>query len=230
MTLSHFRVGTVSGGEKLGTMRFAKPLALGFAVVAIAAVTCVPKIRTRGVRLLDPSEPVLPANFVEQSAALFVGVREFRRDRSLRLQYAVDDAIDLAWVFAFDPRLHLVDARRVTLALSGNPEAGVQAEAGRADPRRRARLAPADDLLRVAREQAALAEKDGLLIDVLRDPRLRRERRLLPPRRAVDVPGPIERDLRGQALRGRRRLEGAPLAGVRRRLPRSPHRGPRPSA
>jgi hypothetical protein len=146
-------------------MRFAKPLALGFAVAAIAAVTCVPKVRTRGVRLLAPSQPALPANFaVEQSAALFVGVREFRNDRSLRLDYAVDDAVDLAWAFAFDPRLHLVDASRVTLALSGPPQ---KPESQRKFDELRhagARFATADDLLRVAREQAALAGKDGLLI------------------------------------------------------------------
>jgi hypothetical protein len=79
----------------------------------------------RGVRLLDtPAANELPAVFDrEQSAALFVGVREFPNDPALgEVRYAVDDAIDLAWVFALDPRVGLVTPERVVLAIEGKPQ------------------------------------------------------------------------------------------------------------
>lgn len=74
----------------------------------------------RSVRL----EAVAPANGrpafdPSQSVALFVGIRTFRDDETLQnVPYAVDDAIDLAYVFALDPRVALVRASRVALALS----------------------------------------------------------------------------------------------------------------
>lgn len=56
-----------------------------------------------------------------QSSALFVGVRRFTHDGSLvEVRYAVDDAIDLASVFALD--IHLVDPAKVVLAISGEPQ------------------------------------------------------------------------------------------------------------
>lgn len=65
------------------------------------------------------SGPVKP----EESAAVFVGVREFPDDASIaEVKYAVDDAVDLAYVLSSDPQTRLVDPKRVVLALSGNPQ------------------------------------------------------------------------------------------------------------
>src|SRR5947209_14431412 len=61
-----------------------------------------------------------PAFQRAQSAALFVGVQRFTHDTSLtEVRYAVDDAVDLAFVLALDERVRLVDPGRVVLALSG---------------------------------------------------------------------------------------------------------------
>jgi len=58
-----------------------------------------------------------------QSAALFVGVREFIDDSSLTpVPYAVDDAVDLAFELAMNRQPALVDPKRVVLALSGEPQ------------------------------------------------------------------------------------------------------------
>jgi hypothetical protein len=78
----------------------------------------------RGVRLLAPEVREVPAAFDRaQSAALFIGVRNFGNDRSLgEVRYAVDDAVDLAWVFAMDGRVALVEPKRVVLALEGAPQ------------------------------------------------------------------------------------------------------------
>lgn len=66
-----------------------------------------------------PDGPVEAA----QSAALFVGVREFTHDRTLtEVRYAVDDAIDLAHLLAFERAPRLIEPQRVVLALSGEPE------------------------------------------------------------------------------------------------------------
>jgi Caspase domain len=54
-----------------------------------------------------------------QSVALFVGARTFPVDNTLEtVPYAVDDAVDLAYTFALDPRVTLVRPKRVVLALS----------------------------------------------------------------------------------------------------------------
>jgi hypothetical protein len=58
-----------------------------------------------------------------ESAALFVGVRYFPYDpRLTEVKYAVDDAVDLAYVLAVDGETHLVPPERVVLALSGQPQ------------------------------------------------------------------------------------------------------------
>lgn len=82
------------------------------------------------------------------------------------VRYAVDDAIDLAYVLALDPGVGLVTPRAVVLALSGN--------ALKAESRQRliqlleagATVAPAtrDDVLMLLRRQADRAGRDGMLI------------------------------------------------------------------
>lgn len=102
-----------------------------------------------------------------QSAALFVGVRQFPYDTTLAdVRYAVDDAIDLAFLLAMDGRVRLIDPSRMILALSGNPQklesqqnlerlvaAGAQV-----------RSAGQADVLTALDEQARKAGKSGVLV------------------------------------------------------------------
>lgn len=58
----------------------------------------------------------------ERSAALIVGIRQFSQDEALsEVPYAVDDAIDLAYVLVLDERVRLITPNRVVLALAGDP-------------------------------------------------------------------------------------------------------------
>jgi hypothetical protein len=102
-----------------------------------------------------------------QSAALFVGVQHFTRDRSVaEVLYAVDDAVDLAYALSLDPGISLVQPQSVALALSG--------EAMKAESRLRlsrlvdagATVAPAtrDEVLALLHRQADRAGRDGMLI------------------------------------------------------------------
>ena len=102
-----------------------------------------------------------------QSAALFVGVRRFTHDHRLtEVKYAVDDAIDLATVFALDQRVNLVSPERVVLALSGTPRKPESQH--RLDELIAAGATVAEasqaDILSLAERQADLAGKDGVLI------------------------------------------------------------------
>lgn len=58
--------------------------------------------------------------YPEESSGLFVGISSFEDERFAPVRFAVDDAIDLAWVFVLE--LGLLDARRCVLALSGEPQ------------------------------------------------------------------------------------------------------------
>jgi hypothetical protein len=76
----------------------------------------------RGVRIPGLTTPQTRTSFVrEESAALFVGVREFIDAPLAGVSYTVDDAVDLAYVFAFERKVGLVEPHRVVLALSGIP-------------------------------------------------------------------------------------------------------------
>src|SRR6266850_232532 len=58
-----------------------------------------------------------------QSAALFVGVRDFAYDGLAPVPFAIDDAVDLAYELAIDHEPVLVPPNRVVLALSeGEPQ------------------------------------------------------------------------------------------------------------
>lgn len=54
------------------------------------------------------------------SAGLFLGVRQFSRDFFSEVAFAVDDAVDLAHLFAME--LRLMEPKNVVLALSGEPQ------------------------------------------------------------------------------------------------------------
>ena len=54
------------------------------------------------------------------SAGLFIGVQKYRDECLNPVQFAVDDAVDLAWLFGFT--LKLISPSKIILALSGQPE------------------------------------------------------------------------------------------------------------
>lgn len=74
--------------------------------------------RQIGCRGVVPAGPSSPANASKEPAGLFVGVQRFTSALPpADVEYAVDDAVDLAWAFAdrFD------DKRRIAIAISGEP-------------------------------------------------------------------------------------------------------------
>jgi hypothetical protein len=123
---------------------------------------------TRSAQTLPPLETIGTSGFDRsQSAALFVGVRHFTHDETLaEVRYAVDDAIDLAFVFALDRNVRLVDAGRVILALSGEPQKAESQQ--KLDALRSAgatvRGAGETDILSVLERQARSVGKKGILI------------------------------------------------------------------
>ena len=122
----------------------------------------------RGVRLLQTNERPEPQTFnPRQSAGLFIGVRKFTRDENtLEVPYAADDAVDLAYVFAFDRRVALVSPSRVVIALSGRPQKEESKRHLEELEQAGAKIekAEASDILLLLQRQAALASKDGMLI------------------------------------------------------------------
>ena len=102
----------------------------------------------------------------DASAALFVGVRSFTHRQLASVPYAADDAVDLAYLFAFNRRVCLVRADRVVLALSGRPEKEESRQKLEALRKAGAKVRPADpgDILSLLRAQAALAGKNGIFI------------------------------------------------------------------
>ena len=151
-------------------MRLAKPLVVGVAAVAVAAVTAIftPRLGDRrSVRLSSPSETIAPARFdPAQSAALFIGVRKNTKDDVVDIPYAVDDAVDLAWAFALDSRVRLVRPERVVLALSGKPQKSESQRKLEELVQAGARVQPADQstILSLLQEQAAAAGPEGMFI------------------------------------------------------------------
>jgi hypothetical protein len=110
---------------------------------------------------------VRPAFDRRQSAALFVGVQQFTRDQSVaEVRYAVDDAIDLAYVLAIDPGVRLVTPQAVVLALSGRalkPESR-QRLAQLVEAGATVTSATREDVLRLLQCQSDQAGKEGVLI------------------------------------------------------------------
>jgi hypothetical protein len=156
-----------------------RPLAAAIAVAAVLAGTSIVSKRVRESRStasvsskanLSSTTTIAtqpPAPFrVDESAALFVGVRKFESEEIVEVPYAVDDAVDLAHRFILDSRIGLVRAQRSVLALSGKPvkpetqqrlaeliEAGVRVEP-----------ATQTDLVLLLEKQAELAGANGILI------------------------------------------------------------------
>ncbi|HEX4960959.1 MAG TPA: caspase family protein [Thermoanaerobaculia bacterium] len=87
-----------------------------------AAPASPPKAPSRGVVPLPQKQvQASPAFDRSQSAGIFVGVRSYdpQQTNLSELPYAVDDAIDLAYLFALE--LRLVEPSRVRLLLAGGP-------------------------------------------------------------------------------------------------------------
>ena len=122
---------------------------------------------TRSVRPLRVALPK-PAFDSTQSVALFVGIRTFRDDEMLQsVPYAVDDAIDLAYVFSVDPRVALVRPNRVALALSDEKPRKEISKRRLAELKRKGAIvvtATQSQILKVLNHQAGLAGVDGIFI------------------------------------------------------------------
>ncbi len=122
-----------------------------------------------GVIPYDPQRRVDVAAAVNpgESAALFIGVRDFPHDDTLaEVKYGADDAIDLAYVLAVERVPALVTPQRVVLALSGDaqkPESRRRLEALRGAG---ASVRPATqaDVLTLLAQQARVVGRNGILI------------------------------------------------------------------
>ena len=125
---------------------------------------------TRSVRpsVNTASLATLPSHFDPgQSAGFFCGNRLFPRNRELtQVQFAADDAVDLAYTLAMENN-DLLRPSRVTIALSGNPSKGDSKERLRLLKAAGARVVmvdAAEDIRQLLHEQAALAGRGGLFI------------------------------------------------------------------
>lgn len=135
-----------------------------FAVLVIAASAA-----RAGVIPYDPQRRADAGGPIEaaDSAALFVGIREFPYDKTLaEVKYGVDDAIDLAYVLTVGRTPRLVDPKRVVLALSGDPQKPQSQR--RLEVLRAAgagvRPAAQSDVLTLLEAQARSVGRDGVLI------------------------------------------------------------------
>lgn len=140
----------------------------GALVVAAAMFVRVPfaqrigrSVRPVGDAAAAPGAPFDPS----QSAAVFVGVREFRRVHSM-IRYAVDDAVDLAYTVAFHRCTRLVPPQRIVLVLEGEPvkpESRIRLQALLAAGAQR-RHADAPDILKAVEEQSKIAGAGGIVL------------------------------------------------------------------
>lgn len=123
-------VDIVDMHDPLGRHKVVEPrrVAVGIALVLVlaAALTAlawqtdvlVPVQQARGVALIGADVQQAIGFDVKDSAGLFVGIRQFSHYPVV--PYAVDDAVDLAHLFALE--LKLINSENVLLALSGEPQ------------------------------------------------------------------------------------------------------------
>jgi hypothetical protein len=146
------------------------PFALGMVAVAVTTATVLAEVSDgRSVRPVARTEEPSPAARFdpEQSAALFIGIRKFTRDEVGEVPYAVDDAVDLAYAFVFDPRARLLPPRRVVLALSGSPtkdESKAHIEELKDANVCVVNRADVDTILELLERQKEIAGRDGIFI------------------------------------------------------------------
>jgi hypothetical protein len=149
-------------------MKLWKPLVAGVGALVVTTVAIVPVERmVRGVQLVGEAETTGTIAFdPSQSAALCIGVASFPKDSTLEIPYAADDAVDLAYKFAMDPRVRLVPPERVVIALSGPPRKDISKKRLQELLEAGAKKEPAgpSDILRLLEKQAAKAGPGGILI------------------------------------------------------------------
>ncbi len=97
-------------------------ISITLVAVALAVVWPAAAQLARHVKVAKVPADLLRAEGFDpaQSAGLFVGIRRFEDDKFLEVPYAVDDAVDLAYLFALE--LELIPPARVVLALAGEPQ------------------------------------------------------------------------------------------------------------
>jgi len=137
----------------------------GIIVALMLAIACPDLAGVRKVS--DPDLPPPGPAAASDSAALFVGVRTFPEDETLtEVQYAVDDAIDLAYAMSMARRPALVNPDRIVLALSGSPDKAESKRNLEVLKAAGAMVAQArhEDILKLLRRQANAVGKNGLLI------------------------------------------------------------------
>lgn len=149
---------------------------LGFGGWLVAAVLCA-----QGPATQVPLNEVVAAAFLlalpeeirtaegfdsAQSAGLFVGVRSFDDETFAEVPFAVDDAVDLAHLFALE--LRLIAPQRVTLSLAGQPQKPTSQERLRALVLAGASYTDADlvSIYELLREQAETAGPSGMSVTV----------------------------------------------------------------
>lgn len=114
-----------------------------------------------------PALPPVEAGFDRnESAALFVGVNQFTHRELASVPYAADDAVDLAYLFAYDRRVRLVRADRVVIALSGKPDKEESRKRLELLRRGGAKITTANptNIVSLLEQQASLTRSGGILI------------------------------------------------------------------
>ncbi|HKR64914.1 MAG TPA: caspase family protein [Thermoanaerobaculia bacterium] len=143
-------------------------IAAGLLSLLVSTAVCCSKPETRSVAPLYSEDSNATPKFTRELATgLFVGVREFPGDKSLDVPYACDDAVDLAYRFALDQRVGLIPPKRVVIALSGVPQKLESKQRLRKLKEAGAsvvRNVTSADILALLQQQAAAADKDGLLV------------------------------------------------------------------
>ncbi|MCU1350542.1 MAG: caspase family protein [Acidobacteria bacterium] len=135
------------------------------------AVITVLNSRARSVQPMTLMAQPLPAPGPfdrKESAALFVGIRQFTSKPVIaEVRYAVDDAVDLAYTFAMDGDVNLVDPRKVVLALSGKPvkkDSELRLQQLKAAHATIVENPGQSDILALMQQQARAAGRNGILI------------------------------------------------------------------
>ena len=153
--------------ELILAMRPRPLLRLALLAIVLSPLVISMQRDTRSVRPVSKHRGDVSASFDRgESVALFVGVRKFQDDSLEPVRFAVDDAVDLAYAFAIDPHVSLVDPKRVVLALSGTPQKDVSKR--RLEALRAAgamvKSATLTDVLTLLQQQAGTVGRNGLFV------------------------------------------------------------------
>lgn len=102
---------------------------------------------------------------VADSAGLFVGIRQFDERNSFHeVAFAVDDAVDLAWMFAVE--LELINPKKVVLCLAGEPQSAEARQRLAELKKRGAELGGTgrNAIIRALRDVPRHTGRDGLMV------------------------------------------------------------------